>query len=139
MHKLESLLENKSHKIHKKFEIQMDHQISARRPDRFLINKKKKVRKKEGKRTCYLVDFGIPADHRVKIELVCSEWSPRTWQRDWRNWKSVGESKLFKLQHCWDWLIYWERFWRPEETCFNSISSKRPQANVGEKNSLAVN
>ena len=38
----------------------MDHQISTRRPDQVLINKKK--------RTCHLVDFAVPGDYRVKIK-----------------------------------------------------------------------
>ena len=38
----------------------MDHPILARRPDLVLINKKK--------RTCQLMDFAIPGDHRVKIK-----------------------------------------------------------------------
>ena len=38
----------------------MDHLIPARRPDLILINKKE--------RTCQLVDFAGPADHRVKLK-----------------------------------------------------------------------
>ena len=37
-----------------------DHLISARRPDLAIINKKK--------RTCRMVDFAFPADHRVKLK-----------------------------------------------------------------------
>ena len=37
----------------------MDHQISARRPDLVLINKK---------RTCRILDFATLADHRVKLK-----------------------------------------------------------------------
>ena len=42
------------------FEIQTYHQISARRPDLIKINKKK--------RTCSIVDFAVPADHRIKLK-----------------------------------------------------------------------
>ena len=35
--------------------------ISARRPDLISINKKKK-------RTCKIVDFAVPADHRIKLK-----------------------------------------------------------------------
>ena len=42
MQKSESVQENEAHKILWDFEIQMDHPISARRPDQALINKKKK-------------------------------------------------------------------------------------------------
>ena len=38
---LESVLENETHKILWDFDIQTDHQISARRPDLVIINKKK--------------------------------------------------------------------------------------------------
>ena len=38
----------------------MDHLIPARRPNLILINMKR--------RTCNLMDFGVPADHRVKTE-----------------------------------------------------------------------
>ena len=49
MHKLESILENKTYKLLWYFEIQTDHLISARRPDLLMINKKKKKKKKEKK------------------------------------------------------------------------------------------
>ena len=39
-------------------DIQTDHLIPARRPDLIIINKKK--------RTCKIVDFAVPADHRIK-------------------------------------------------------------------------
>ena len=42
------------------YEIQMNQLIQARRPDIVLINQKK--------RTCYQVNFAIPADKRVKIK-----------------------------------------------------------------------
>ena len=40
--------------------IHTDHLISARRPDLIIINKKK--------RTCRIVDFAVPADHRIKLK-----------------------------------------------------------------------
>ena len=42
------------------FDIQTDHLISARRPDLIIINKKKRTRK--------IVDFAVPADHRIKLK-----------------------------------------------------------------------
>ena len=42
MHKPESVLEDKTHKIHWDFEIQTDHLISARWPDILIVNKEKK-------------------------------------------------------------------------------------------------
>ena len=59
-----SVLENNTYKLLWDFDIHMDHLISARKPD--LINKKKKKRKK--KRTCKIVDFVVPADHRKKLK-----------------------------------------------------------------------
>ena len=46
----------------------MDHLIPARRPNLIIINKKKKRKKKEKKRTCKIVDFAVPADHRIKLK-----------------------------------------------------------------------
>ena len=46
MHNLESVLENKTHKVLCNFEIQADYLISARRPELVIVNKKKKKRKK---------------------------------------------------------------------------------------------
>ena len=40
----------------------MNHRISARRPDIIKINKKKK--------NCKIVDFAVPADHRIKLKEV---------------------------------------------------------------------
>ena len=60
MHKPESVLENEPHKILWNFEIQTHYLIPARRPDLVIIKKKG--------RTCCIVNFAIPADHRVKIK-----------------------------------------------------------------------
>ena len=42
------------------FDIQKDHLISVRQPDLIIINKEKK--------TCKVVNFAVPADHRVKLK-----------------------------------------------------------------------
>ena len=63
MYNPEYVLENETHKLLWDFEIQTDHQISARRPDQVIIYLKKRV----GKRTCRIVDFAVPADLRVKL------------------------------------------------------------------------
>ena len=60
MHKPESVLKNETHKLLLDFEIQTDHQILARRPDLMIQQIKK--------RTCQIVDFSVPADHRVKLK-----------------------------------------------------------------------
>ena len=48
------------HKLILDIKIQMDHLISARRPDLVIINKKK--------RTCRIVDFAVTDDHRGKLK-----------------------------------------------------------------------
>ena len=55
------VLENDTHKILWDFDIQTDHLISARRPDRVITNEKKK-------RVCKIVGFAAPADHRIKLK-----------------------------------------------------------------------
>ena len=61
MHNPAPVLENNTHKLLWEFNIQTDHLIPARRPDLIIINNKKK------KRTCKIVDFAVPADHRIKL------------------------------------------------------------------------
>ena len=58
------VLENDTHKLRWDFNIQTDHLISARRPDLIIINNNKKKKKK----ICKIVDFALPADHRIKLK-----------------------------------------------------------------------
>ena len=67
MHNSAPVLENDSHKLLWDFNIQTDHLIPARRPDLIIINKKKKKKKKR-KRICKIVDFAVPADHRINLK-----------------------------------------------------------------------
>ena len=60
MHNQAPVLENNTHKLPWDFDILTDHIISARKPDLIIINKKK--------RTCKIVDFAVPADHRIKLK-----------------------------------------------------------------------
>ena len=60
MHNPEPLLENDTHKLLWDFDIQTDQLISAWRPDLIIINEKKKIFK--------IVDFTVPADHRIKLK-----------------------------------------------------------------------
>ena len=55
------VLENDQHKLLWDFNIQTDHLIQARRPDLIIINKKKK-------RICKIVDFAVPADHKINLK-----------------------------------------------------------------------
>ena len=60
MHNPAPVLENDAHKLLWDFDIQTDHLISARRPDLIIINNEKKI--------CKIVDFAVPADHRIKLK-----------------------------------------------------------------------
>ena len=76
IHNPESVLENETHKIVWDFKLRTDHLITDRRPDQVIVNKKKKKKKKKKerkkknkeKRTCRIVDFAVPTDHRVKLK-----------------------------------------------------------------------
>ena len=50
-------LEKNTHKLQRDFDIHTDHLISARKPDLIIINKKKRE----------FAKFGVPADHRIKL------------------------------------------------------------------------
>ena len=60
MHNPTSVLKNEMHKLLWDFEIKTDHLILTRRPVLIIINKKE--------RTCRIVDFAVPVDHRVKLK-----------------------------------------------------------------------
>ena len=64
MHNSAPVLENATHKLLCDFNIQTDQLIPARRPNLIIINKKKKKKK----RNCKIVDFAVPADHRIKLK-----------------------------------------------------------------------
>ena len=63
MHNPAPVQEKNTHKILWDFNIQTDHLISARRPDLIIINNKKKK-----KRICKIVDFAVPADHKINLK-----------------------------------------------------------------------
>ncbi len=52
--------ENDTHKLQWHFDVKTDHLISARRPNLIIINNKKRI--------CKIVDFVVPADHRIKLK-----------------------------------------------------------------------
>ena len=60
MHNPASVLVNETYKLLWDFDVKTDHIIAARRPDLITINKKK--------RTCKIVDFAVPANHRIKLK-----------------------------------------------------------------------
>ena len=60
----ESVLENVMQKILWHFDIQTNPLFPARKPDREVIEKNKRVRK----RICYFMDSTVSVDHKVKIK-----------------------------------------------------------------------
>ena len=58
LHNPAPVRENDTHKLLWDFDIHTDHLISARRPDLIRNNKKKS--------DCKIVDFAVPANHRIK-------------------------------------------------------------------------
>ena len=60
MHNPAPVLENDSHKLLWDFNMQTDHLIPARRPDLIIINKRKRI--------CKIVDFPVPANHRINLK-----------------------------------------------------------------------
>ena len=60
MHNPKPVLENETHKLLLDFNIQTDHLIPTRRPDLKIINTEKRI--------CKIVDFAVPADHRINLK-----------------------------------------------------------------------
>ena len=65
MHNPAPVLENDTHKLQWDFGIHTDHLILARKPDLIIIKKKKEKKKKS---TSKVIDFAVPADHRIKLK-----------------------------------------------------------------------
>ena len=82
MHNPASVLENDTHKLRWDFDIQTDHLISARRRGLININKKKRI--------CKIVDFAVPADHRIKLK----EWEKDKYLNFARELKKLWNMKL---------------------------------------------
>ena len=60
MHNPAPALENDTHKLLWDAYIHTAHLISAKRPELIIINKKKRI--------CKIVDFAVPADHKIKLK-----------------------------------------------------------------------
>ncbi len=56
----ESMLENETYNILRDFDVQTHHLISVSQVDLCIVKRK---------RTCQIVDFAVPADHRVKLKV----------------------------------------------------------------------
>ena len=73
MHNTAPVLENDTHKLLWDFDIQTDHQISARRPDLIIINKKKKKKKKKRKENLQHCRLCSPGWRQNKTERMWKE------------------------------------------------------------------
>ena len=68
MHNSKSVQENRTHNIFWDFGMQTDHLTSPGRPDLLIVIKKQKQKQKKPQRTCRIVDFAVPTDHRPKLK-----------------------------------------------------------------------
>ena len=68
MHNPESVLENEMQNLLRDFEIQTDNQMSDRRPDLLMTNKKK--------RSCQTENFVVPVDNGIKLKQNDKRWQP---------------------------------------------------------------
>ena len=152
--------------------------ISTIRPDFIIINKKqqqqktKKQKKKQQQsnptnRICRIVDFAVPADHRVKLKesqkkdkyIVLAKESIKLWntkvtgipivigaldtvtkglRQGLEDLEIRGQVETSKLLHYRDWPECWEESRRIEKTCRHSNYNERPSANANMKNSQGV-
>ena len=100
MHNPAPALKNDIHKLLWDFDIHTDHLISARRPDLIVIKKN---------RTRKIVNFAVPADHRIKlkesekkdnyldlvrelknfIENECDDYTNRDWWIRYNNKRTI--------------------------------------------------
>ena len=128
------------------------------------LGQKTRPNQKKKKRTCKIIDFAVPADHRIKLKefemkdkyLDLSRELKKTMEHagdncinyNWcvwivttgllkglEDWKLADEWWPFKQLHYWERPEYWEESWRLKETCCHSNSSEKPSANTDVKNS----
>ena len=134
------------------FNIQTDYLIPARRPDLIIINKKK--------RTCKIVDFAVPADHRIKLKESEKKDKYLDFARELKKlWNmqvtiipividafgTVTKGLLKGLEDLevggrvetiqTTALLRTEESWRLEETCCHSDFSEKPSALADVKSS----
>ena len=140
MHNPKSVQDNETHKLPLDFVIQTY----------LIINKKK--------RTCGIVDFSVPADHRVKLwesekkdkyldiarelkKLCTMKVTIVTGVHQMIDTRKIGivnnRTSGDHLHH-WDLPEYWEESWWLEEICSHSNSRKRPSAKADVTNSRGV-
>ena len=132
-HNLASVLENDAHQLLWDFDIQTDHLISTRRPDRIIINQKKRI--------CKIGDFAVQADQRIKRKecekkdkyLDLTRELKKLWNMHMtiipivigafgtvtkgllKGVEDLDEWRPSKLQHYWERPEYCEESWRLDE------------------------
>ena len=104
-------------------------------------NNLQKKKKKKKKRTCKIVDFAVPTDHRVKLKE--NEMKDKYLDLA-RELKNLWNMKVMVMPIVigalgWDRPEHWEESWRLEETCYHSNFRERPSANADMKNFQGVN
>ena len=113
---------------------------------------------KQKKRNSWIVDFTVPADHRVNLKeekirdnyqdvdrklkkhegdsdtncIWCS-WNDS--QSNWTTMKSLDKQRISTIQQYLNQQEYWGESWRLEETCCHSESSEKAYAHISLKNS----
>ena len=159
MHNLTPVLENDSHKLLWDFNIQTDHLIPARRPDLIIINKKKRI--------CKIIDFAVPADHRINLKErekkdkyhdlyreLKKQWDMKVTivpigidvlgiitkglLKGLEDLEVDGRVEAIQTTALLRTARILRRVWRVEETCCHSNCSEKPSANTDMKNSKGV-
>ena len=106
---------------------------------KWVVTKKKKLKIKKDERKYMLI---------IIINIIKKLWNMLvisiilgalgTVLKDQNSWRVNEKSRPSKLQFCQDQPEYWEKSWRPEETCCHSDSSESPPVNTGMKNLQGV-
>ena len=117
------------------------------------------------KRICKIVDFTVPADHRIKLKesekkdkyLDLARELKKLWNmkgtiipiafgtvskgllKRQDDFLVSGRVEPSKLQYYWEQPEYWEESWRLKETCCHSNSRERPSVSTDVKNSKGIN
>ena len=161
VHNPASFLENNTHKLLWNFDIQTDHLISARRPDRIKINKKKKKKNKQNYGLCNRIKLKESEKKDKYLDLArelkklwniqvsyinrgrCFWYSHQRiikGTRELGNKRSNGDHpNYYIIKNGQNTEQSQDDLRRLEETRCHSNSSERPSAKTDAKNSQGVN
>ena len=84
-----NVLENDTRKLLWNIDMLTDHRISARRPDLIIINEKKK------KGNCKIIDFAVPADHRIKLKECEKTYKYLDLARELKKLEQAGDNHTY--------------------------------------------